>query len=189
MASHDGAARVFRRSHLTGRGKCVNAFRNAAVADAIYLRPMSVGHVDAVMAIERASHVRPWTRGNFTDSLANDYVAFVLLDARDAVIGYCLAAPGVDEMHLLNLSVAPGFRRRGHARRMLDALVERCRIDHLAQLWLEVRVSNEAARQLYRAFGLREVGLRPAYYPASAASARGRGEDAVLMRLEVPGVS
>jgi ribosomal-protein-alanine N-acetyltransferase len=135
------------------------------------------------MAIENASHLRPWTRGNFVDSLASGYIADALFDANGSLIGYCVAAPGVDEMHLLNLSVAPASRRRGSARYMLEALVERCRHGRLAQLWLEVRVSNEGARRLYGGFGLHEVGLRPAYYPASPAVRAQPGEDAVLMRL------
>lgn len=150
---------------------------------------MTAEHLDAVMAIERVSHLRPWTRGNFIDSLASGYFAQVLFDARESLLGYCVAAPGADEMHLLNLSVAPELRRRGHACCMLNAIVRRCRAERLSQLWLEVRVSNEGARQLYRRFGLCEVGLRPAYYPASAATGSGQGEDAVLMRLPIEGAS
>lgn len=150
-----------------------------------HLHALTVGHLDAVMAIENASHQRPWTRGNFVDSLASGYIAEALFDANAVLIGYYVAAPGVDEMHLLNLSVAPASRRRGNARHMLEALVERCRRGRLAQLWLEVRVSNAGARRLYAGFGLHEVGRRPAYYPASPAAVAQRGEDAVLMRLQI----
>lgn len=157
--------------------------------EAVRLRPMTAAHLDAVMTVEQASHLRPWTRGNFADSLASGYFADALFDVGEYLIGYCIAAPGVDEMHLLNLSVTPALRQRGHARYMLDALVERCRTDRLAQLWLEVRVSNESARRLYRKYGLREVGLRPAYYPASPESGNPRGEDAVLMQLQIEGTA
>lgn len=149
------------------------------------LLPLTLEHLDAVMAIENVSHVRPWTRGNFSDSLASGYAADVLFDAHDVLIGYCIAVTGVDEMHLLNLSVAPGHRQRGHASLMMRALIARCRADGLAQLWLEVRVSNEGARRLYRQLGLLEVGLRPAYYPAPPGSVNARGEDAVLMRMQL----
>ncbi len=149
------------------------------------LWPMTREHLDAVMAIEDASHARPWTRGNFTDSLASSYVADVLFDASDSLVGYCVAVAGVDEMHLLNLSVAPGHRQHGHASFMMHALIARCGADRVAQLWLEVRVSNESARRLYRQLGLEEVGLRPAYYPAPPGSTKARGEDAVLMRMQL----
>lgn len=147
------------------------------------LVPMTLDHLDRVIAIENASHVRPWTRGNFSDSLASGYLAEVLFDADGALVGYCVAAAAGDEMHLLNLSVAPGCRRRGHASCLLRALIARCRTEGVAQLWLEVRVSNEDARRLYRQFGLQEVGLRPRYYPAQAGRAGARAEDAVLMQM------
>lgn len=152
--------------------------------DSRLLSPMTLDHLDAVMAIENASHVRPWTRGNFADALASGYRADVLFDASDCLVGYCVAVAGVDEMHLLNLSVAPKHREHGHASCMMHALIERCRVDRVAQLWLEVRVSNEGARRLYRQFGFEEVGLRRAYYPAPAGQPRARGEDAALMRLQ-----
>lgn len=148
------------------------------------MRPMVHGDLEAVMAIETASHERPWTRGNFTDSLASGYVADVLVDAGERTVGYCVAAVGAGEMHLLNLSVAPEQRQRGHASFMLNALFSRCRAEGVAQLWLEVRVSNETARRLYRRLGLQEVGLRRAYYPAVPGKPKARGEDAVLMQMQ-----
>lgn len=149
------------------------------------LSPMTPNQLDAVMAIENASHIRPWTRGNFADALASGYLADVLFDAGHSLVGYCVAVAGVDEMHLLNLSVAPNHRERGHASFMLRALIARCRVDRVAQLWLEVRVSNEGARRLYRQLGFEEVGLRPAYYPPPPGRTKARGEDAVLMRLKL----
>jgi len=166
----------------------MSALWQSSDLESVRLRPKGVEHLDAVMAIEQASHLRPWTRGNFADSLASGYVADVLFDAGESLIGYCIAAPGVDEMHLLNLSVAPGCRRRGHASCLLRALIARCSTEGVAQLWLEVRVSNEDARRLYRQFGLQEVGLRPRYYPAQAGRAGARGEDAVLMRMTLEGM-
>ncbi|MCO5122338.1 MAG: ribosomal protein S18-alanine N-acetyltransferase [Rhizobacter sp.] len=167
----------------------MSALWRSSESEAVRLRPMTVEHLDAVMAVELASHLRPWTRGNFADSLASGYCADALFDTRASLIGYCIAAPGADEMHLLNLSVAPAQRQRGHARYMLDALVERCRANRLTQLWLEVRVSNENARRLYRGYGMREVGLRPAYYPAAPNAGNRRGEDAVLMQLQIEGTA
>ena len=94
---------------------------------------------------------------------------------------YFVAMPGVDEMHLLNLTVAPEWQRQGHACRLLDELEARCRSLGVPTLWLEVRAGNDRARQVYERRGFVEVGRRPRYYPA----ARGLREDAVVMRLPV----
>jgi len=143
------------------------------------LAPMTVARLDAVMAIETAAYEFPWTRGNFIDSLAAGYAARLLLDERGATLGYFVAMAGVDEMHLLNLTVAPAVQGRGHARVLFEALQQCSRQQGAATLWLEVRESNRAARSIYRHWGFGEVGLRKRYYPAAA----GRREDGVVMSL------
>ena len=79
---------------------------------------------------------------------------------------------GVDEMHLLNITIAPAARRRGHARRLLAELVQVCRERAANRLWLEVRESNGEARGAYRRLGFAEVGRRKGYYPAPQGRAR-----------------
>jgi ribosomal-protein-alanine N-acetyltransferase len=143
---------------------------------------MRVPDLTEVMAIERVAYPVPWTHGNFVDSLAAGYPAEVLRGPRSALLGYWVAMPGVDEMHLLNITVVPAWQGRGLAVVMLDRLVAECRVRGLTQLWLEVRLSNERAREVYRRYGFAEVGRRRAYYPVQ----QGPREDAVLMSLSVP---
>jgi ribosomal-protein-alanine N-acetyltransferase len=142
---------------------------------------MRVPDLTEVMAIERQAYPVPWTHGNFVDSLAAGYPAEVLRGPRAALLGYWVAMPGVDEMHLLNITVVPACQGRGLAVAMLDRLMAACRARGLTQLWLEVRVSNERAREVYRRYGFAEVGRRRAYYPVQ----QGPREDAVLMSLSV----
>ena len=147
------------------------------------LRAMQLGDLDAIVAIEQQAYAFPWSRGNFIDSLAAGYEAWVLVDQGgfDApVLGYYLAMKGVDEMHLLNITVAPSVQGQGLARRLLNALCQRTRELQCSQFWLEVRRSNEHARQVYLHWGFAEVGLRRGYYPAGA-----QREDAVLMSLSL----
>jgi ribosomal-protein-alanine N-acetyltransferase len=158
---------------------------NAVLRRSHSLQPMGLQHLDAVMAIEVEAYPFPWTRGNFIDSLASGYPARVLFDGArcDHLIGYFVAMEGVDEMHLLNLAVAPAEQRCGHGRVMLDALVSMCHELRAPQLWLEVRESNTRPRAMYRRYGFREVGVRRGYYPA----AEGQREDACVMSLDLSG--
>lgn len=142
--------------------------------------PMLLTHLDAVIAVEQVVYPFPWTRGNFVDSLAAGHWARVLRMGDGSFAGYAVASPGVDEMHLLNLTVAPGRQGRGLGRGLLDALVAECRRAGHATLWLEVRESNQSARSVYRRYGFEEIGLRRAYYPAV-----GQREDAIVMKLVV----
>jgi [ribosomal protein S18]-alanine N-acetyltransferase len=145
--------------------------------------PMGLRDLDAVLAIEDAVYEFPWTRGNFIDSMAAGYAAQVLRTADGGLCAYCVAMAGVQETHLLNLSVAPAWQRRGLGRGLLDALVADCRAANDLWLWLEVRESNRRAREIYRRYGFENSGWRRAYYPAAA----GQREDACVMRLSIGG--
>ena len=146
------------------------------------LLPMTSAHLDAVMAIEVAAYAFPWSRGNFVDSLASGYAASVLYDGEGRILGYFVAMAGVEEMHLLNITVAPQAQHRGHALAMLDALASLCRERGARQLWLEVRESNARARHIYLRRGFVHVGRRRGYYPAP----QGQREDAAVMSLAIP---
>lgn len=142
---------------------------------------MTLAMLDAVMLVEQAAYPFPWSRVNFIDSLAAGYAATVLLAGDGALIGYSVAMEGVDEVHLLNLTVAPCWQRQGHGRAMLLALADEVRAAGLPRLLLEVRMSNDAARLLYEHSGFRTIGVRRGYYPAP----RGQREDALVMALDL----
>lgn len=149
-------------------------------------QPMSVNDVEAVAAIEACAYSHPWSRGNFIDSLGAGYIAEVLAargERWDAgIVGYFVAMPGVGELHLLNVTVAPSWQRRGLGSALMQVVGEHARARGLATLWLEVRQGNAGARALYRRLGFAEVSLRRGYYPAA-----GGREDAVVMNLKVSG--
>jgi [ribosomal protein S18]-alanine N-acetyltransferase len=141
--------------------------------------PMTEARLADVVAIERRAYDHPWTRGNFADSLRSGYHA-QLLCADDLVLGYFVAMKGVDEVHLLNITVAPEWQGQGWGRVMLDALALWSRGQGAQWLWLEVRVSNERAQQVYLRYGYRRVGERKNYYPA-----QGGREDAIVMSCKL----
>jgi ribosomal-protein-alanine N-acetyltransferase len=157
------------------------------VVDALALRFVAVGlaDLDTLVDIETAAYPFPWSRGNFIDSLNAGYLARKRIDAAGQWVGYFIAMPGVQEVHLLNLTVAPAHQRRGHARAMLDELVRESRALAAQRLWLEVRTSNLRAQEIYRRYGFREVGLRRGYYPAGALAR----ENAIVMSLILGGES
>ena len=141
------------------------------------MRVMTVGLLDAVLAIEVQAYAFPWTRGNFIDSIAAGYLARVLLADDGELVGYFVAMPGFEEMHLLNVTVSARHEGRGHAKRLLAELYALSASFAATAVWLEVRESNARARALYLREGFTEAGRRRDYYPAPA----GQREDAVLM--------
>ncbi|MDP3761324.1 MAG: ribosomal protein S18-alanine N-acetyltransferase [Ramlibacter sp.] len=142
--------------------------------------PLTEARLDEVVAIEASAYEHPWTRGNFVDSLRSGYQA-QLLGANGTVLGYFVAMMGVDEVHLLNITVAPAFQGQGWGRVLLDALALWARGQGAQWLWLEVRAGNTRAQRIYEHHGYRRVGERKGYYPASL----GRREDAVVMSMKL----
>ena len=137
-------------------------------------------HLIVVLGIEQRVYAHPWSHANFMDTLAAGYEAQLLL-AGDTLLGYFVAMKGVDEVHLLNITVTPEYQGAGWSRVMLDALAVWARGQGADWLWLEVRVSNARAIKVYDAHGYRQVGRRKNYYPDD----RGQREDALVMSLRL----
>ena len=142
------------------------------------LRPMVVGDVDEVHALECSVFPHPWSRANFMDSLASGYDAWVLREPAGALAGYFLLMYALDEAHLLDVAVAAPLHGRGVGRYLLDRIAARSRAERMASILLEVRPSNTRALEVYRRYGYEEIGRRKGYYPAH----EGRREDAIVMR-------
>lgn len=152
-----------------------------------FVSAMGMDDIDAVWSVEVLACVVPWTHGNFIDSIAVGHHALLVRGARGELLGYLVAMEGVDELHLLNLTVNPAYQRLGHGRFLLEELVRLAGRSAVAQLLLEVRQSNVRAQALYLDFGFTQIGLRRGYYPLPAGAA-GR-EDAWVMSLRLPSAS
>lgn len=142
--------------------------------------PMTQAALDAVLAIECQAYPHPWQRQHFADCLASGYQAQTLI-AGGTLLGYFVAMKGFEEVHLLNLAVAPRHQRQGWAQVLLDALQLWARGQGVHWIWLEARASNTRAIHVYKAHGFRHVSLRKDYYPA----VDGAREDAVVMSLKL----
>lgn len=142
-------------------------------------RHMTAADLDAVVAIEEAIYPHPWTRSNFSDSLAAGYQCWIV-ECGGKIAGYSVVMIAPEEAHLLNLSIAAPWQRRGFGREVLGFVLRVARECGAHQVLLEVRPSNEAARALYAAAGFSEIATRRDYYPAGA----GR-EDAIVLQLEL----
>ena len=146
----------------------------------VRLEPLLADLLDAVLQVEIRAYAHPWNRTNFLDALHSGYQAQVLM-AGDIVLGYFVAMKGVDEVHLLNITVAPEYQGQGWSRVLLDALALWSRGQSVPWLWLEVRVGNARAVKVYEAHGYRRVGVRKDYYPAGG----NQREDAIVMSLRL----
>jgi ribosomal-protein-alanine N-acetyltransferase len=140
-------------------------------------RPMLEGDVPEVVEIDRSAYEFPWTEGIFRDCLRVGYWCRVLERYR-SIQAYAVMSVTAGEAHLLNLCVRPELQGQGLGRKVLVHFVDLARRTGADTVFLEVRVSNEAAIALYTSTGFGEVGTRRGYYPAR----RGREDALVLAR-------
>jgi ribosomal-protein-alanine N-acetyltransferase len=152
---------------------------SAQLADVTSYRKIGDADLEQVVSIENAVHAHPWSRGNFVDSIGAGYHCWIA-ERVSQVVGYGVVMVGAHEAHLLNLSVAPDWQRRGIGGELTRFFVKLARDYGADKIFLEVRPSNIAARALYARSGFEEIGMRRDYYPA----AQGR-EDAVVMELKL----
>ena len=142
---------------------------------------LQIDQLDALLAVENQCYSHPWTRGNFIDSMAMGY-AIQLLWIDSQLVGYFVAMQGVDEVHLLNITVNPHHQHQGWAKVLLEQLKSWAASVRAGTIWLEVRKGNARAQQIYLRFGFEAVGLRKGYYPVSHLER----EDAMVMRYLLP---
>ena len=126
----------------------------------------SPSEIDAILAIEEASFTNPWTREMYLAELQNEGVSFFYLarDPERRTIGFCSVWRVLDELHINNLAVLPAYRRAGIGSALLTHVLDEGARMGARRATLEVRRSNEAARQLYERFGFSVVGVRQGYY-------------------------
>ncbi|HVX41675.1 MAG TPA: ribosomal protein S18-alanine N-acetyltransferase [Gemmatimonadaceae bacterium] len=142
----------------------------------VTIEPVREEDLAGVVGIERAAFSDPWSPQSFRDALDHPAVYFVAArDDAGLVVGYVVAWLVADEGEIANLAVAPEAWGGGVGAQLLDAALAEAVARGVANMYLEVRDSNERARRLYRSRGFEEVGRRRGYY-------RRPVEDAIVLR-------
>ena len=138
------------------------------------LRPMGEEDLPQITQIEKDTFFDPWSEHLYRDCL--QYASCWVLEQNGVVHAYSVMAVETSKAHILNLCVQSQSRRHGLGRWMLAHLLNHARGRGAAVVLLEVRLSNQAAIELYRSMGFHKLGIRKAYYR----TAQGR-EDALVL--------
>jgi len=143
---------------------------------------MERGDLKRVLEIESISHSHPWTEKNFLDCIQAPYWNYVFLEEsyESPIIGHCVVMPGVEELHLLNITIDPRYRRNKIATQALIALEKIGLEKGYLRVLLEVRKSNSLAIALYEQLAYRLIGARKDYYPMDS-NHQSLREDAMVM--------
>jgi len=145
----------------------------------LWFRRMTLGDVERVMKVEHEVYEFPWSDKIFSDCIRVGYHCWLALQ-RQNIVGHAVISVSADESHMLNLSIAREYQRRGFGKEFIEFLVAQAQAKQVQTMLLEVRPSNIAAINCYNSAGFNEIGLRKDYYPAP----EGR-EDALLFARHI----
>lgn len=144
------------------------------MADVI-IRQAEPKDAEDIYEIEMVCFPDPWSMESITYELEENPRAFyVVAEHSGKVVGYAGLWWIMDEGHITNVAVRPGYRNRKIAEGIIHVLIEHTVQEGVLHHTLEVRRSNEAAINLYRKFGFAVEGVRKGYY-------KFENEDALLM--------
>ena len=148
------------------------------------LVPLQAAHCAAIAALHIEGFHRPWSDGEFRSLLSQEnvfgFAALVEGRPKAPPAGFILARLAAGEAEILTVAVAKSVRRHGIGHRLLDETLRRLHTERAESLFLEVDSANVAAIKLYKRFGFKKVGERPAYYDGP----EGRTA-ALVMRLDL----
>ena len=137
-------------------------------------------HLNGVAELERLCFpAEPWSE-NALEALCREHgIGFVALDEDETVLAYVGMTYAADEGSITNVATHPRARRQGLGRAVVQSLMQQGGALGLAEIYLEVRLSNAPAIALYESLGFATIATRKNFY-------RHPTEDALLMKVALP---
>lgn len=145
-------------------------------SEKIHIIPMTENEIEGIAELEKECFGSPWSAQSLKDELSNEGARFFAAVENGEVLGYigCILVCG--EGSITNVAVRKKARRKGIASQLLKALIEALKKEGAESVFLEVRVSNDAAQKLYEKFGFLVCGERRDFY-------KNPTENAYIMKL------
>lgn len=139
------------------------------------IRQMKAEDAPAIAEMEKCCFSDPWSEASIASEVHNPLSYWLVAEDQGRVVGYVGSQSVLDAADMMNLAVAPEYRRKGIGKALVNALANHLQQNNVIALLLEVRVSNTPAIALYEQMGFQQVGIRPNYY-------RHPREDALILR-------
>lgn len=151
----------------------------------LIVRDMVSDDLSQVLLIEKNAQASPWGRSSFEESLIQDHRCRLIegiIKEQPHLLGYHIVCPVLNELHILNVVVAPRYQGLGLGHSLVDDIISIAKDEQLAKVFLEVRAGNTAAQHLYLKWQFVQIALRKNYYRPNDA---GQREDALIYVREI----
>lgn len=130
----------------------------------LLVRPATAADLSRMMEIARhAVTAAQWSRPQYEQAFTSGRLIMVI-EEDSAVVGFVVGRGAAGEWEIENIAVTGTARRRGLGSRLLGEFLHHIRSSGAAEVFLEVRESNRAARKLYEKWAFIEAGRRKSYY-------------------------
>lgn len=143
----------------------------------IEIRELESKDVAGIAELEKICFSDPWSESSIASELHNPLSCWLVAVEENRVVGYVGSQTVLDGSDMMNIAVAPDFRRMGIAQALVSKLISLLKKRNSRCLILEVRVSNLPAITLYEKNGFTQIGRRRNYY-------HNPKEDALILRKE-----
>ncbi len=134
--------------------------------------------LNQIVAIEKASMCNPWSMEAYMEAVKSDHAFIMVAEELGIIAGFAVFYLTPPESELPDIVVSVEHRGQGLAKELLKQSFEALKERQVDTVFLEVRVSNEAARGLYNHIGFEEIGRRKYFYSNPV-------EDAICMRKDI----
>ncbi|MGC6175070.1 ribosomal protein S18-alanine N-acetyltransferase [Lacrimispora sp. 38-1] len=124
---------------------------------------MTPEDISGVWELEKLCFSDPWSYEMIENGLKSSLDTWLVL-WEEGTAGYCVFRTVADECELLRIAVRPEYRGRGLSKKLMDQMVFYSRQNDVKSIFLEVRESNDRAKNLYKSYGFTEKGVRKHYY-------------------------
>ena len=147
-------------------------------SDRLRFERIAIKHLPDLMEIEVEAYLEPWTLNMFRQEVFNGSSHFHVALLGDMVVGYVGFWLVLDEAHITSVTIRDTMRGRGYGRQLMEFILGAAKEVGATRATLEVRISNDRAKNLYRSMGFRDVYVRKGYYAKNK-------EDALVMMAEL----
>lgn len=138
---------------------------------------MHVRDLGKVYDLEVQLFPNPWPLSFFeADLRVPGTIAFVV-ESDGNLVGYCMSNVGKEGYHITNIAIAGEHQRRGIGSKLMHTLEAIAHERGCNRAYLEVRITNKAAIQMYRKLGYKIDHVQKLYYMD--------GDDAYVMVKEL----
>lgn len=141
----------------------------------IKIENMTVDNIKDVHIIEEDCFSVPWSEKSFYEEITKNKMAiYIIAKENDNIVGYGGMWHVVTEGHITNIAVKKTHRGKGIGKQIVNKLIDIAKEKEMIGITLEVRQSNDIAKNLYKSLGFIIEGIRKEYYDDNR-------EDAIVM--------